>query len=245
MQVANKKNGGRKLFIAANNRCGECSGYSHSCIREKACQALGKLPTSKTCESFKPNVHDFVKGKKSNDLETLGKLISTLTTKDRNILASILVREQITKKHGFSFGQKVYLQWSGSSGSTYLNNFTSAIVLDCDKTYVRLMADSGALLSLLREGLHLYTVAEFKKIKADMYNAKKFVDPKSVVSHVGVVPLDNLIESGHAEKSKRLKRQGAKVVKKKSDDLTSFANRMSRGHVVATSSSKATELIFD
>ena len=71
-----RKIGGAKSFARDHGRCGDCSGFDHTCVKDnKLCSNVGILPTSKTCESFKPHVKQFATGKNVNDLELLGKLI--------------------------------------------------------------------------------------------------------------------------------------------------------------------------
>ena len=143
----------------------------------KLCSEMGVIETSKTCGSYKPMVQTLRKAEGSEAID-LFQAIRSLPTDMLPIVASLLVREERTRKYSnFKVLQPVYVVFDGSGD--YLSDYCKAYVLDADKEHIRVINKSGTFLAQFeRESTSILTLAEFKARKAELTATKKLKNPK-------------------------------------------------------------------
>ena len=220
-----------KSALKKQLQCGSCVGLVRSPVLEVPCNQVGKLPTSRSCGSHQPDVFTLAGGEeKVNLMLTIADVMARMSVNDLQILASLMLNEKTTRKHGFKFKQKVYLRVQGQTNSNYLSNFAVGYVLDANKDTVRLIGESGTMsVSCLNEkdSCTLYTVARFNVLREQMLKDRKFIDPavqKIIIpapKETNVKTLDAAFDDGLLKKKSRKER----------GDLVSLVSRLSKGHL--------------
>lgn len=209
--------------------CGSCLFLNRERCFERRCSDLGKLPTGKSCGSYKPDVFNLVgSGQKIDRLHKMSEALHGMSPNELQTLGALLHAERNTRKAGWRFMQKVYVRYTGGSNRNYMSNFLVGYVLYADKEYVRIVGDSGKMfLSIMNTGdsTTLYTVQQFRPLRDAMLEAKKFSDPEngqpSLFSRIA--KLDDVV------REERPLRKNVKKSKASEDDLVSIVSRMSRG----------------
>lgn len=228
---AEKSDKAKKLI-----QCGSCTYLIRDRVFEAKCSDLGRLPTSKSCGSYSPDVFSLVGSEENNqNLESVADMMSQMSPNDLQILGAMMLREKQTRKHGFKFHQKVYVRFRGNSSANYLSNFVVGYVLDANKDTIRVVGESGATaISAIndKDSETVYTVARFNKMRIEMVAERRLIDPaikeeeariKSKM-YSGIMPLDQAVADGIIDK-KAMKNKAAK------DDLVSLVARMGRGQL--------------
>lgn len=221
-----------------NLNCGSCSGLIRERVLESRCNELGRLPTSKACGSHSPDVFSLVGDEERiTNLEDVGEMMAQMSDNDLQILGSLMLREKQTRKNGFRFRQKVYIRIRGNSTANYLSNFVVGYVLDATKETVRVIGESGkTAISAINDKNSdtLYTVERFNKLRRQMLDEGKRLDPDLVTEDARlaakmqqqtyVMPLDQAVNDGVIDR-KEAKRKTPK------DDLVTLVQRMGRGQL--------------
>ncbi len=213
--------------------CSSCVHLVRDKAFEKPCAELGKLPSSKSCDSHIGDIHDIVRGEgKLNQFQYLGEMMHSMSPRQLEILASLVIREKQTRKHGFKFYQKVYYKIH-SSRHDYLSHYCKCRILDITKKALRLISDDGTVVvsiyfsddgSLAMS--NLFNAKQFDQLRAKLVAEKRISDPeqhKPSPVRVGIQELQDLTE-------KSLK--GQKFDKKKTkkyEDLVSVMARVQEG----------------
>ena len=218
--------------------CGSCLFLNRERCFERRCSDLGKLPTNKSCNSYKPDMFTLVgSGQKIDRMQKMATAVHGMSANELQALGAVLHAERNTRKAGWRFMQKVYVRYTGSSNRNYLSNFLVGYVLYADKEYVRIVGDSGKMfLSVLNdsEGNTLFTVKAFKALRDQMLAGRKFSDPEGSPDYMRshVAKLDEIAASDQP-----LRKQVTKK-KSKEDDLVSIVSRMARGIIGRNTGSK-------
>lgn len=209
--------------------CGSCLYLEHDRIFEKKCLELGKLPSSKCCNSHLPN--GFLLAGSEVKVDRL-KLVSTairgMSLTEIQALAALLLAEKNTRKAGWKFYQRVVVRYTGGATSNFFNNFAVGYVVHADKDNVRIVSASGKMTVTAMndpEGETVYTIARFKKLAAEMTRKGNFCDPNSNSHWVSPRPvsLDDALVS-----ERRLNKK-LKSSKTRTEDLVAIISRMSNG----------------
>lgn len=210
--------------------CGSCIFLGRERAFERKCTELGKLPSSKSCATYKPDVFTLCDGRpKVKRLGVIANAIHELTPSELQTLGAVLHAERTTRKFGWRFYQRVYIRFTGQAGANYFSNFAVGHVVYADKDYIRIVGDSGKLMvTAVNDGSSstIYTLEQFKVLSAQMTKAKHFNDPRRELEdtkHTMAVPLDDILDSD--------KPLGRKLVKSKArtDDLVSLISKLSNG----------------
>lgn len=213
--------------------CGSCTGLLKEKIYEAPCSSLGKTATSAACSRLKPDVFSLfsVDPKAADNLRILRTTIAKLRNSELQAFAALLAKERKTRKHGFSFMEKVYVR-VGPAGRDYLNHFAVAYVLDATREYVRLISESGKTSITLindREGSSFYKVDAFRPIRDAIFASKKWKDPETTAKEKAsqtIQTLDTAKAEGTLE-TKTARRRKIKVVDGR-DDLISLVSKLGR-----------------
>lgn len=212
-----------------NLTCGSCMHLSRERCFEKRCNELGKLPTSSSCSSHKPDAFALVGHEESVPrLAMVAKAIHKMSIPEIQALAAVLHNEKQTRKNGWQFYQRVYLRFTGSSNRNYLGNFAVGYVISADKDYIRVVGDSGKMFFSLvndKNSDTIFSVERFRSLQSEMTKKKHFVDPESTraIPRANIQRLDDVLNSDEQVNKKLTK------FKTKSDDLVAIIDRMSRG----------------
>jgi hypothetical protein len=210
--------------------CGSCLFHEREKTFDHSCNALGKLPTSVACGSYKPNMFSLVgTAQKFDRMEKLAESIYGMSATELQALGAVMYAERNTRKAGWRFMQKVYVRYTGSSNHNYLGNFLLGYVLYADKEYIRIVGNSGKVfLTIMNEqdSNTIYTVNRFKALRDNMIAAKRFTDPdlrSRGFNPRNVMPLDE------APLQDNVLRKSVKKSRASEDDLVSIISRMQRG----------------
>lgn len=227
-----------KISLRKQLNCGSCVGLVRDAVLDTKCVNVGKLPTSRSCGSHKPDVFTLAGDEeKVNLLGDIANVVTRLNTNDLQILASLLLSEKVTRRFGFKFHQKVYIRVQGESTSNYMSNFAVGYVLTANKDQIQVIGETGAMAATFLndpESLTIYTVARFNVVRKEMMDGKRYVDPnlvltmpvpeedqKSKSAQKYIKSFDEAMEEGLIPKKKRSER----------GDLVALVSRLGRGHL--------------
>lgn len=213
--------------------CGSCLHLGHEKVFDKTCGNLGKIPTSKACGSYSPNVFMIADGEANfNRVRKMAEAMHGMGNSQLQALSAVVNAEINTRKHGYTFMQRVYVRYVGSSDRNYLSNFMVGHILYVTKDFIRIIGDSGrTFLSLIPEknSSSYYTEERFAELRNKMIEEGKRRDPKLADSRhtktaiLGAMPpMDEVMAEG--------KYRGEGTIES-SDDLVAIVSRMSRGMI--------------
>ena len=238
----------KKKELTKQLRCGSCTFIERDKIFEHKCSVLGKLPSSKACSHHLSDAYTLLSNVDDREvLGHLGLIIQHYSPMELNALASLLLRENQTRKLGYHFYQKVYVRLQGQTRANYFNNFVVGRVLDASKENVRIVGFHGkrsvSVLAINEvDSSTFYTVERFKTLREQMIEAGAYVDPETRTPQTPNKPLIkslahpdslDLLDEGAARR--RLKRS-------EKDDLVSLVRRMMRGQMKVRKTSEDKEI---
>lgn len=224
----------------ARLNCGSCTHLHREKVFEARCEALGKIPASKACSKHKADAFTLLQDKEDRvqGVMDMAKILRVMNPRELEIFAAIMLKEKTTRKHGFTFFQKVFIRVSGSAGRNYLSNFVLGYIVDADKESVRIVSETGGTAIELpneKDGTTLYTLERFNPIRREIFENQQFQDPELVFAaekiQRSILNLDQADELGMFD-TKQAKRKKIKKSKEK-DDLVSFVSKLGRGVVRA------------
>lgn len=165
--------------------CGECSGFEYDKLiggKQKVSCSVGegaKTANCEACAKFAPDVRKLEGFVGSSGFEALTNLITGIDGKNLKVLSALIRAESTNRKHGFAFGQKVYVRYRGRANADYMSNFMSAYVLFVNKNYLRLVGKDGrCVLTYTRDSMpSMYTPEDFAPLRAQMEAKGRRVDP--------------------------------------------------------------------
>lgn len=179
-----------KALVKSELACGDCRGLSRDALipaADKPCATQGIQEASKICKHFRTDSHGLrgLMQKNGDILVGLFEMFGKLEDRDLRLIAGMLLGEARTRRHNFKMGQPVFVRYRGRETRNYLNNFMAARVLDVDDQYVRVMSEDGqTILSYLNtgfEGPSLYSKPAFKKLRTQMVQQGKLIDPEKEI----------------------------------------------------------------
>ena len=219
-----------KKVLLAQTHCGSCTFLNHDKHFEAKCSTLGKIPSSRACTSHLPSIFPILNTPKRVEIvHDLSNVMNVLSDTELQALGALMIREKITRKAGYRFGQKVYVRIMGAGNSNFLSNFAVGYVLDATSEYVRVIGDSGKVtMQVINDpnSATLYSVPRFSKMRNDMIAEGALHDANGLKSRSGraytsILPLDSAIEEKLISSKK--------VQRSESDDLVNLACRMGSG----------------
>lgn len=159
------------------------------------CNKQGKKPAHISCDKFTPNsfaLADSVE-KNGSSIFELADLLRSFGTEQLRTFAAVLLNENVTRKNGYTFLQKVYVRYRGTLARTYLSNFMTARILSADANYVRVCSDDGKIIMTFQNMGHeknVYTVPQFEVLRRKLEFSGAYVDPKPEKFDKKVKPLE-------------------------------------------------------
>jgi hypothetical protein len=226
--------------------CGSCSGLERDRLISGSptrCSGQGKLPSSKICSSFKPDVFALAPLNSNatyikDPLDLLATSIADFTISELQVLAALLLGEKKTRKYGFRFWQVVYVRLVGSASSNYLHNFGKGRILDANKEYIRVISETGKTCIQVvndKDSNTLFTLEQFKPLRNKMVREKLIDDPALTKPKVKIT--SNILESidfavEADQLSENFTKKNRKVRKSQEMDLVSIVKKMASGRML-------------
>lgn len=214
--------------------CGSCAFLDRDKVFESKCSELGRLPSSRACNSHKSDVFTLVSNESHIDLlDELSSIIQGFGPKELKVLAALLLAETATRKAGFRFYQRVYLRIQGSLSENYFSNFAVGHVLDADKERIRVVGfydNSTTCVYAINDktSTTIYTVERFEELKEKMLKSRAFVS-HDYSTEQRVMSLGYADDQGYLDKPVARRRVKRAPVE---DDLVRMVQRLSKGHNV-------------
>jgi len=255
----------RKITTGLLN-CGDCVGLNREALIDgsnTSCSEQGMDEVKKACPKFKPDAFSLLdmEGDAFEDVFTFIRQIMRRVPPEKfKLVASLFLQEGETRKHGYSFGQRVYVRYRGTQKSNYVSNFMSAYVLYANDHEVKLFAadprERRYTLSYENTGLNgpsLYSSKNFKPLKDLMVSKGRHTDPDiERNTSKSIIPLDEFDLSAMPSESLDgmvvgmsdvMKVNGHKPAKKskRTYDLTDFASDVAGGNWVKNKSYRKKE----
>lgn len=230
--------------------CGECSGFAYDKLlggkQRTGCSTDPANPKTEDCEAcskFAPDVRQIETFVGSNGFEGLTNLIAAIDGRSLKVLSALIRAEATTRKHGFAFGQKVYVRYRGRANADYLSNFMSAYIVFVNKNYMRLVGkDARCVLTYTRDAMpSLLTPEAFAPLRKQMEAKGRRVDPDvhtttvKRLRHIEEIELDMTDDSrsGNVTTIDTVFREnGGKRTKSEVYDLTKIVADMMEGYHV-------------
>lgn len=167
-------------------KCGECSGLHRDRLTDPKlnCSALGKIESSKACNSFKADVFSLTDTVELDGaLLGMAKLFNRLSPSQLKRLASVMYHEPLTRKAGYRFGQRVFVRYRGMLKDNYFSNFMIAHVLDANKQDIRLISRDGRCVLTFDSdsgpnGPTIWTKPMFEPLRQQMLVQERYIDPE-------------------------------------------------------------------
>lgn len=232
------------MLHGQNATCGECSGFQYDKLLGKqkhGCEIEhNKTATCEACSRFAPDVRQIESFVGSSGFEGLTNLVSAIDGKSLKVLSALIRAEATTRKHGFAFGQRVYVRYRGRANADYLSNFMSAYVVFVNKHYMRLVGkDARCVLTYTRDSMPtLYTPESFEPLRRQMEAKGRRVDPDvhtttvKRLRHIEEIELDMTDDSRSGNVTTIdtvFKENGGKRTKSEIYDLTKVVEDMMQG----------------
>lgn len=182
-----------KTLVKSELTCGDCRGLTRDALlpaAEKPCATQGQLAESKICKHYRSDSQSLtdLMTEHGDSLVGLFNTVKNFSDKDMRVLAGMLLAESKTRRHGVRMGQAVFVRYQGRETRNYLNNFMAARVLDVDENSIRLISEKGDIvLTYANTGFNgpsVYTKKQFAKLRKEMIDAGKLVDPERQIKTV-------------------------------------------------------------
>lgn len=233
-----------KSIITGQMRCGDCSRLEDEKLNEHFCNESGRLPASKACTSFTPNFFPVAKNDMEMDaLDQFAGAIQGMSVKTLRVIAGILLREPVTRKHGYHFMEKVYVRYQGGTSDNFLSNFCVCYVIDATKDRIRLVgASNRVIVTLYRPTLSIYSEHAFSAMRKEMRMNNRLFDPaiakfaRNFDLRRQIIGLDDLVETRFLDDAMEIFGVGSgepeAAVKRSRPSLESFARTVETGHIM-------------
>lgn len=209
-----------KLSTATTKNRGRCRDCTFLTTRplpgnKSPCSEQGVSRNSKPCGSMQVNIDPLLRPGSAkrqrenvNMMEQLGTITKGRTEAELRALGLLLLGSARVAKAGFSFMQRVFVHYRGTTSDDYVSNWCSAYIVDVDRDVVRLVGrrkDHDFVLSLPRDA-RILTVAEYREYRHSMQDVGKLIDPairkfkdlfdrKRLSADSGALDVDDLIAS--------------------------------------------------
>lgn len=265
----------RKELTLSHQNCGSCAGlYREDLLdhgmdkdskppKKQTCASMGHTAGAEACPKFKPDVfalNEIFDDPDANRkvMEVLGAMLGSLPKSKLRLASGIFLYEEITRKHGYQFYQKVFVRYRGTANQNYLSNFLAARVVWADKNFINLVScQKGKNPFTLTipyndsDSNVIYTEEQFKPLRKKMKAKKRFVDPvekrnalRAVLPdgevNLNAIPnelretqfKDGTVVADLDQVAKANKVKKSKANTGKPYDLVQQANDLLRGHIV-------------
>jgi len=137
-----------------------------------------KTEASSICPKFSPNTRP-VGEMGADKISELADLLSSIDPKALRALSVLMHNEPVTRNHGMTFMQKVYVRYRGQAKRNYISNFMQAYVMYATSQHYKLMSADGRC--VLTYGAHcrpvIHTEEEFQGMYENMLAKNALVDP--------------------------------------------------------------------
>lgn len=159
------------------------------------CIKQGRKAPHTACESFSPNSFALSESleEHGSSIYELADLLRNFGTEQLRTFAAVLLNENVTRKNGYTFLQKVYVRYRGTLSRTYLSNFMTARILSVDSKYIRVCSDDGKITMTFENMGHeknVFTVPQFEILRRKLEFQGLYVDPKPEKFDKKVKPLE-------------------------------------------------------
>jgi len=162
-------------------RCGSCYHFAHYRAADfpETCNQIGITKDAAPCVSYSPSPTGSRMSRKHDAASQLARVMRNIPTSDIPALAAMIAGEHITRKHGFYFGQIVFVRVF--AGGTHLNHFAKAFVVRADAQYVYLQGTGKKPWAGKCFHNSVITAKKFRKMRADMERTNNVIDRKAAV----------------------------------------------------------------
>lgn len=176
-----------KQITTGRLTCGDCIGLTREALlagESEPCNKQGIKAAHKACPSFRPDSFQLrsIVEDEGNVLSELGAIFRNFDQRQLRVMGAVLLNEGTTRKHGFTFYQRVYIRYRGTARSDYLTNFMTARILTADKDRVRVCSDDGKVIFTYDNtgdlGPSIYSVDAFDEVKQKMIKQGRIKDPE-------------------------------------------------------------------
>jgi hypothetical protein len=179
--------------------CGECIGLTRERLingENVTCSKQGKKASHVSCSSFTPNSVALAESveKNGSSLFELADVIRGFSLEQLRTFAAVLLNENITRKHNYTFLQKVYVRYRGTLSRTYLSNFMTARILSVDSNLIRVCSDDGKIvMSFQNMGneKNVFTLPQFEVLRRKLEFKGLYLDPSPEKFDKKVKPLES------------------------------------------------------
>lgn len=238
-----------KALVKSELTCGDCRGLTRDALlpsAEKPCASQGQLADSKVCRHYRSDSQSLtdLMTNHGDDLVGLFNTFKNFSDKDLRVVAGMLLAESKTRRHGVRMGQAVFVRFQGRETRNYLNNFMAARILDVDDNSIRLISEDGeTVLTYANTGFSgpsVYTKKQFAKIRKEMIDKGKLVDPEREIKtakrmlpqepNVNFSAKSDLDGFSIAMMEDVTKGRGAKRKGKKTSTLVDIVSMIENGH---------------
>lgn len=188
-----------KVIQSEKLTCGDCVGLTRERLingEDVTCNKQGKKASHVSCDKFTPNsfaLADSVE-KNGSSIFELADLLRGFGTEQLRTFAAVLLNENVTRKNGYTFLQKIYVRYRGTLSRTYLSNFMTARILSVDTNHIRVCSDDGKIIMTFQNMGHeknVFTVPQFEVLRRKLEFAGAYVDPKPEKFDKKVRPLES------------------------------------------------------
>ncbi len=238
-----------KALVKSELTCGDCRGLTRDALlpsAEKPCASQGQLADAKICRHYRSDSQSLtdLMTEHGDSLVGLFNTFKNFTDKDLRVVAGMMLAESKTRRHGVRMGQAVFVRFQGRETRNYLNNFMAARILDVDDTSIRLISEKGdTVLTYANNGFagpSVYTKKNFAKLRKEMIDAGKLVDPeREIKTPKRMLPMeDNVTFSAQSSldgfsipmMEDVAKGRGGKRKGKKTNTLVDIVSMIENGH---------------
>lgn len=163
----------RACALTINATCGDCRHFVRLAHPKygQACSVKGVIETAKPCSKFNPDARR-VRFKDDESVVAFAQFMASVPTSKLAVLASLINREHRTRKHGFAFGEIVYLHLFGGD---FISNYRRCRVVSVDKEYVHVEGGDGFVATVYPTSI--LNMRKWKKKRKELEAAKRVKDP--------------------------------------------------------------------
>lgn len=164
-------------------KCGECRYFANTPHKayKKVCMKLGVIEKAKPCKRFSPDV-SLLNFNDEKQQFMLSDIMANTSTARLALLAAVINREARTRRHGFHFGEVIYIR---AFGDDYVSNYRKGRVINADSEYVYISGNRNFVAQVYHDSVIKHAQWKLKKVK--LTKAGKVRDPR-YKSYTQLVP---------------------------------------------------------
>lgn len=159
--------------LAIGGKCSLCVHYKNIAhpSYESVCSELGIIPESIPCKKYTSDYRQLLLAEEPW-FAAFAAAISEMNSTQLRIMASLLIKEQRTRKHGLMFGESVFLRvFSGD----YLSNYRRGVVISATSKYVYIEGKDGFHAMVFKSSI--LNTKQWMKKKAELIKTDRLKDP--------------------------------------------------------------------